>query len=121
GSQPWQEQAPRLKAVLDHVREAIALGDAAARTQAITELVRTADELAAAPQIIRDGVADKGFAEQSRPWLTAMEGWGRALQKTAAGLDAGNRGDTQTPALFAEAAALAATAASVPSIPGATR
>ncbi|NEK79553.1 MAG: beta-N-acetylglucosaminidase, partial [Xanthomonas perforans] len=35
GSQPWQEQAPRLKAVLDHVREAIALGDTAARTQAI--------------------------------------------------------------------------------------
>ncbi|UXA71322.1 beta-N-acetylglucosaminidase domain-containing protein [Xanthomonas prunicola] len=121
GSQPWQEQAPRLKAVLDHVREAIALGDAAARTQAITELARTADEMAAAPQIIREGVADKGFAEQSRPWLIAMEGWGGALQKTAAGLDAANRGDTEAPALFAEAAARAAVAAAVPSIPGATR
>ncbi|WP_372359183.1 beta-N-acetylglucosaminidase domain-containing protein [Xanthomonas axonopodis] len=121
GSQPWQEQAPRLKAVLDHVREAIALGDAATRTQAIAELARAADELAAAPQIIRDGVADKGFAEQSRPWLEAMEDWGQALQKTAAGLDAANRGHTQAPALFVEAAAIAAVASQIPTIPGATR
>lgn len=121
GSQPWQEQAPRLKAVLDHVRDAIALGDAAARTQAMTELARTADELAAAPQIIRDGVVDKGFVDQSRPWLEAMEVWARALQQTAAGLDACNRGYTQASALFAQAAALAAAAAAVPSIPGATR
>ncbi|OCG98427.1 beta-N-acetylglucosaminidase domain-containing protein [Xanthomonas euvesicatoria] len=121
GSQPWQEQAPRLKAVLDHVREAIALGDAATRTEAIAELARAADELAAAPQIIRDGVADKGFAEQSRPWLEAMEDWGQALQKTAAGLDAANRGHMQAPALFAEAAAIAAVASQIPTIPGATR
>ncbi|WP_115563229.1 beta-N-acetylhexosaminidase family protein [Xanthomonas arboricola] len=121
GSQPWQEQAPRLKAVLDQVREAIALGDAAARSQAIATLARTADDIAAAPQIIRDGVADKGFAQQSRPWLDAMESWGRALQQTAAGLDAANRGDTAAPALFADAAAVAAKAAAVPSIPGATR
>ncbi len=121
GSQPWQEQAPRLKAVLDHVREAIALGDAATRTQVIAELARAADELAAAPQIIRNGVADKGFAEQSRPWLEAMEDWGQALQKTAAGLDAANRGHTQAPALFAEAAAIAAVASQIPTIPGATR
>ncbi|MEA9579623.1 beta-N-acetylglucosaminidase domain-containing protein [Xanthomonas nasturtii] len=121
GSQPWQEQAPRLKAVLDQVREAIALGDATARSQAIATLARTADDIAAAPQIIRGGVADKGFAEQSRPWLDAMESWGRALQQTAAGLDAANRGDTAAPALFADAAAVAAKAAAVPSIPGATR
>ncbi|WP_115554804.1 beta-N-acetylhexosaminidase family protein [Xanthomonas arboricola] len=121
GSQPWQEQAPRLKAVLDQVREAIALGDATARSQAIATLARTADDIAAAPQIIRDGVTYKGFAEQSRPWLDAMESWGRALQQTAAGLDAANRGDTAAPALFADAAAVAAKAAAVPSIPGATR
>ncbi|TQT30436.1 beta-N-acetylglucosaminidase, partial [Xanthomonas perforans] len=87
----------------------------------IAELARAADELAAAPQIIRDGVADKGFAEQSRPWLEAMEDWGQALQKTAAGLDAANRGHTQAPALFAEAAAIAAVASQIPTIPGATR
>ncbi|PPT48686.1 beta-N-acetylhexosaminidase family protein [Xanthomonas arboricola] len=121
GSQPWQEQAPRLKAVLDHVREAIALGDAAARSQAIAELARTADAFAAAPQTIRAGVADKGFAEQSRPWLEAMEGWGRALQQTAAGLDAANRGDAQAAVAFADAKRIAADAAAIPSIPGATR
>ncbi|WP_372392782.1 beta-N-acetylglucosaminidase domain-containing protein [Xanthomonas sp. NCPPB 3582] len=121
GSQPWQEQAPRLKAVLDQVREAIALGDATARSQAIATLARTADDIAAAPQLIRDGVADKGFAEQSRPWLEAMEGWGRALRQTAAGLEAANRGSTEAPALFADAAAVAARAAAIPSIPGATR
>ncbi|PPU39164.1 beta-N-acetylhexosaminidase family protein [Xanthomonas arboricola] len=121
GSQPWQEQAPRLKAVLDHVREAIALGDAAARSQAIAELARTAEAFAAAPQIIRTGVADKGFAEQSRPWLAAMEGWGRALQQTAAGLDAANRGDAQAAVAFADAKRIAGEAAAIPSIPGATR
>uniref|UniRef100_UPI003EB741EB beta-N-acetylhexosaminidase family protein n=1 Tax=Xanthomonas cucurbitae TaxID=56453 RepID=UPI003EB741EB len=121
GSQPWQEQAPRLKAVLDHVRETIALGDAAARSQAIAELARTADAFAAAPQSIRAGVADKGFAEQSRPWLEAMEGWGRALQQTAAGLDAANRGDAQAAVAFADAKRIAADAAAIPSIPGATR
>ncbi|MCC8556072.1 beta-N-acetylhexosaminidase family protein [Xanthomonas hortorum] len=121
GSQPWQEQAPRLKAVLDHVREAIALGDAAARSQAIAELARTADAFAAAPQIIRAGVADKGFADQSRPWLDAMEGWGRALQQTAAGLEAANRGDAQASMAFADAKRIAAEAAAIPSIPGATR
>ncbi|MFC7520470.1 beta-N-acetylglucosaminidase domain-containing protein [Xanthomonas populi] len=121
GSQPWQEQAPQLKAVLDHVREAIALGDAAARSQAITELARTADAFAAAPQIIRAGVADQGFAEQSRPWLEAMEGWGRALQQTATGLDAANRGDAQASVAFADAKQIAAEAAAIPSIPGTTR
>ncbi|NIK41629.1 hyaluronoglucosaminidase [Xanthomonas arboricola] len=121
GSQPWQEQAPRLKAVLDHVRETIALGDAAARSQAIAELARMADAFAAAPQIIRTGVADKGFAEQSRPWLEAMDGWGRALQQTAAGLDAANRGDAQASVAFADAKRIAAEAAAIVSIPGATR
>ncbi|PPU08342.1 beta-N-acetylhexosaminidase family protein [Xanthomonas arboricola] len=121
GSQPWQEQAPRLKAVLDQVRETIASGDAAARSQAIAELARTADVFAAAPQSIRAGVADKGFAEQSRPWLEAMEGWGRALQQTAAGLDAANRGDAQAAVAFADAKRIAADAAAIPSIPGATR
>ncbi|PPT67800.1 beta-N-acetylhexosaminidase family protein [Xanthomonas arboricola] len=121
GSQPWQEQAPRLKAVLDQVRETIASGDAAARSQAIAELARTADSFAAAPQSIRAGVVDKGFAEQSRPWLEAMEGWGRALQQTAAGLDAANRGDAQAAVAFADAKRIAAEAAAIPSIPGATR
>ncbi|QNH15326.1 beta-N-acetylglucosaminidase [Xanthomonas sp. SS] len=121
GSQPWQEQAPRLKAVLDRVREALAGGDADARGQALAELARSADEIAAAPAVIRAGVADPGFAEQSRPWLDAMQGWGRALQATAAGLQAANRGDAAASGLFADATRLAAEAAAIQSIPGATR
>ncbi|KAB7769159.1 beta-N-acetylglucosaminidase domain-containing protein [Xanthomonas maliensis] len=121
GSQPWQEQAPQLKAELDAVRDAIALGDGAARGQAIATLARRADAMAAAPQIIRDGVADKGFVAQSRPWLEAMQRWGQALQQTAAGLDAANRGSAEASQRFAEATRLAAEAAVIPSIPGATR
>ena len=121
GSQPWQEQAPRLKAVLDAVREGIAGGDAGARRRAIADLTRTADDLASAPDIIRAGVADSGFAAQARPWLTAMQLWGRALQQTAAGLGAADAGSTAAPRFFADATRLAAEAAAIPSIPGATR
>lgn len=121
GSQPWQEQAPRLKAFLDGVREAIALGDSASRSQAIASLRERADAIAGAPDIIRSGVVDPGFAEQSRPWLDAMQRWGRALQLTAAGLDAADRGNAAAPRYFADAGKLAAEAAAVQTIPGATR
>lgn len=121
GSQPWQQQAPRLKAELDRVRDAIAAGDDASRGKAIAELARTADDIAAAPAIIRAGVADPGFAEQSRPWLDAMQRWGRALQLTATGLDAANRGSAEAPRFFADAKQAAAEAAAIQSIPGATR
>lgn len=121
GSQPWQEQAPRLKAVLDRVREAIADGDAAARAEAIAELRETADAMAGAPDIIRSGTVDPGFAAQSAPWLDAMQRWGRALQLTAAGLDAADRGNGAAVRYFADAKRIAGEAAAVQSIPGATR
>ena len=121
GSQPWQEQAPRLKATLDAVRREIAGGDADARRRAIADLTRTAGDLATAPDIIRAGVADSGFAAQARPWLTAMQIWGRALQQSAAGLGAANDGSSAAMRFFADATRLAAEAAAVPSIPGATR
>ena len=121
GSQPWQEQAPRLKVTLDAVREAIANGDAAVRNQAILRLTATADDLAGASDIIRSGTVDPGFAEQSRPWLDALHLWGRALQLTAAGLDAADRGSTASPRYFAEAKRIAADAAAVRTVPGATR
>jgi len=69
GSQPWQEQAPRLKAVLDDVRFALADGDDGARRQAVAALAARADALAAAPDVIRAGVTDPGFAAQAAPWL----------------------------------------------------
>jgi len=121
GSQPWQEQAPRLKAVLDGVREALAGGDAAARREAIADLTARADEITNAPDIIRSGTIDPGFAAQSRPWLDAMQRWGRALQLTAAGLDAADHGSSAAGRYFADAKRLAAEAAAIQSIPGATR
>ena len=121
GSQPWQEQAPRLKAALDDVREALADGDQAARRQAIADLTKRADAIANAPDIIRSGTVDPGFAAQSRPWLDAMQRWGRALQLTAAGLDAADRGSSAAGRYFADAKRLAAEAAAIQSIPGATR
>ncbi len=121
GSQPWQEQAPVLKALLDRVREAIGDGDAAARRDAIADLTVHADAIAGAPDVIRSGTVDPGFAEQSRPWLDAMQLWGRALQLTAAGLDAATTGSTAAPRYFAEARRIAAQAAAVQTIKGATR
>ena len=121
GSQPWQEQAPRLKALLDHVREALANGDESERREALTALRRKADAIADAPDTIRAGVVDPGFAEQSRPWLEAMQLWGRALNLTADGLDAADRGNPAATRYFADARRIAAQAAAVQSIPGAVR
>ncbi|MET3825894.1 hyaluronoglucosaminidase [Sphingomonas sp. PvP055] len=121
GSQPWQEQAPRLKATLDAVREAIASGDQTARHKAIATLTTQADALTNAPDAIRAGVVDPSFAQQARPWLDAMQLWGRALQLTAAGLDAAESGNTAASRYFTDAGTLAAQAAAVQSIPGATR
>lgn len=121
GTQPWQPQAPRLKAELDAVRDALARGDAAERRAALATLATTADELADAPDIIRSGVADPAFAAQSAPWLDAMRLWGRALRLSAAGLSAAEQGRDAAPRYFAEAKRLAAEAAAIQSIPGATR
>ncbi|KQM66225.1 MULTISPECIES: beta-N-acetylhexosaminidase family protein [unclassified Sphingomonas] len=121
GTQPWQEQAPRLRMLFDHVRDAIANGDAAARERAIADLAERADDLANAPDIIRAGTIDPAFAAQSRPWLDAMQLWGRALQLTAAGLHAADRGSATAPRYFADAREIAGKAAAIPSIPGATR
>ncbi len=121
GSQPWQEQAPRLKAALDSVREALADGDAAVRRRAIADLTRQADAITNAPDIIRSGTIDPGFAAQSRPWLDAMQLWGRALQLTAAGLDSADRGSSAASRYFADAKRLAVEAAAIKTIAGATR
>lgn len=121
GSQPWQEQAPKLKALLDHVREALANGDAGERRAALAELHAKADALADAPDTIRAGVVDPAFAEQAAPWLEAMHLWGRALGQTAAGLDAAEQGNAAATRYFADAKRIAAQAAAVQSIKGAVR
>ncbi|WP_342657468.1 hypothetical protein NPJ82_11670 [Sphingomonas sp. NY01] len=50
-----------------------------------------------------------------------MQRWGRALQLTAAGLDAADRGNGAAVRYFADAKRIAGEAAAVQSIPGATR
>lgn len=119
GSQPWQPQAPRLKEILDHVREAITVNNNAEK--AIADLQRTAAEFTNVPDIIRAGVVDTAFAQEARPWLEAMQLWGRALQLTAAGLDAANHGSAAADRYFANAKKLAAEAKAIQSIKGATR
>lgn len=121
GTQPWQDQSPRLKELFDRVRYTIAHGDADARRRVIAELTERAQAFANAPDIIRAGGVDAGFVAQARPWLDAMQLWGRALQLTAAGLDAADRESASADRYFASARALAAEAAAVQSIPGATR
>lgn len=121
GSQPWQEQAPALKAVLDRVRDALAGGDSDMRREALAALIADSDDFARAPDLIRAGVVDPGFVAQSRPWLDAMQLWGRALQLTAAGLDAADRQAPAAAGDFAEAQRLAAQASAMRTIKGATR
>nr|AGU10953.1 beta-N-acetylglucosaminidase [uncultured organism] len=125
GSHPWQPQAPRLKALIDRTRDALASGDAAARTDALNSLAAAAEELATAPDLIRAGVIVPGFVAESRPWLDATEYWGRALKLTVHGLIValdGTPGARDTAnRLFVEAQRLAGQAEAINSIPGAVR
>ena len=122
GSQPWQPQAPRLKGRLDAVREALAVGDPKTRQLALDKLQREASEFASAPDIIQAGTVDPAFVQQARPWLDAMRLWGRALQLSAAGLEAANSGrPAAARRYFATAKQLAAEATAIQTIPGVTR
>ncbi|TWV93349.1 beta-N-acetylhexosaminidase family protein [Chitinophaga pinensis] len=121
GSQPWQVQAPKLKVMLDGVRDAIANGNDDTRHRAITDLIQYAAAFAGAPDIIRSGTVDTAFAQEARPWLDAMQLWGKALQLTAAGLQAADHGSIAAERYFANAKRFAAQAAAIRSIPGATR
>ncbi|MBP2157920.1 MULTISPECIES: beta-N-acetylglucosaminidase domain-containing protein [Asticcacaulis] len=122
GTHPWQAQAPRLKALIDHTRDALAVGAAAERDEALARLAAEADDLAAAPDLIRAGVVVPGFAAEAKPWLDATELWGRALALTVSGLRAAlDDSDATATRLFAEAETLARRAEAINSIPGAVR
>ena len=122
GTHPWQPQAPRLRALIDQTRDALAAGSKAERDVALARLAAVADDLAAAPDLIRAGVVVPGLAAEAKPWLDATELWGRALGLTVSGLRAAldDSGDTAT-RLFAEAETLARRAEAINSIPGAVR
>lgn len=119
GNQPWQTQAPQLRAAINRVRDALAGTDMAERQAALSALSQWADDLSNAPDRIRAGVTDKGFVEEAAPWLTATALWGKALRLTVDGLRAA---DAQTAAdRFTAAQGLAAEASKLRTIPGATR
>jgi len=122
GGQPWQPQAPHLKALIGRVRDALASGNATEQRDALKALSAEADDLANAPDLIRAGVTVPGFVDEAKPWLDATALWGRSLQLTTGGLEAAldGHGDTAQ-RLFAEADALAKQAEAVTSIPGAVR
>ncbi|WP_295969020.1 beta-N-acetylglucosaminidase domain-containing protein [uncultured Xanthomonas sp.] len=121
GHLPWQPQAPRLKALIDAARDALADGDPAARSAALAALGRAADDLVAAPQRIRAGTTTGAFVAEAAPWLDATALWGRALRLSVDGLNQALAGDPAAGQAFATAGQLAAQAAAIPSIPGATR
>ncbi|GII91299.1 beta-N-acetylglucosaminidase domain-containing protein [Sinosporangium siamense] len=52
-----------------------------------------AERLAAAPEIIRRGVADEAFLSEAKAWLDAAELWARAMLKAHDALDAVSAGD----------------------------
>ncbi|HLM63866.1 MAG TPA: beta-N-acetylglucosaminidase domain-containing protein, partial [Acidimicrobiales bacterium] len=114
-----QDQAPALAAQLATFRAAWGAGD---RAGAIAGLRPHAERLAAAPERIRTGVTDPGFAADAGPWLDATALWGAALVATLDGLDARLDGDPGTAdARFTEADVLVARAQSITTIAGETR
>ena len=121
GHLPWQPQAPKLKALIDTARDALADSDPQAIARSLGELGEAADARAAAPDRIRAGVVVPGFVRETGPWLDAAQLWGRALRLTVDGLTAARAGQPGAARYFAEAAELTKKAAAIRSIPGATR
>ncbi|WHU03991.1 beta-N-acetylglucosaminidase domain-containing protein [Sphingomonas sp. NIBR02145] len=121
GHLPWQPQAPKLRALIDTARDALADNDPHAIETALIDLGEAADALAAAPDRIRAGVVVPGFVHETGPWLDAAQLWGRALRLTVDGLAAARAGQPGAARYFAEATELTKKAAAIRSIAGATR
>jgi hyaluronoglucosaminidase len=114
-----QPQAPALAAQLDAFRTAWDGGD---RQAAIDGLRPYADQIAAAPELIRANVTDPGFVADCGPWLDATVLWGQALVAALDGLAADLAGDTAgATAARARADDLVAQASVIRTIPGETR
>ncbi|WP_407468129.1 beta-N-acetylglucosaminidase domain-containing protein [Xanthomonas campestris] len=122
GHLPWQPQAPRLKALVDDARDALASGDQAAITPALHALGNAADALAAAPAQIRAGSTTQAFVREADPWLTAAQLWGQSLRRSVDGVSAALAANPQAASQqFDAAKQLAEQAAAIQSMPGATR
>ncbi|MEU8567376.1 beta-N-acetylglucosaminidase domain-containing protein [Streptomyces pathocidini] len=119
GEHPWQPQAPELARRLTDFEAAWEAED---KARAVRELRPYAKLLAAAPEQIRDGVEDKGFAADSEPWLKALDLWAKALLLTLDGLDARlEHNEERSSQLFAKADELTKEAEKIQTIPGETR
>lgn len=113
-----QSQAPVLAERLAAFEATSASSD---RAGAIAALRPYADLLAGAPATIRAQVPDQGFLGDCRPWLDALDLWGRAFVARLDGLQAEVDGDQATAGTkFAEVATLAAQARAIHTIEGET-
>lgn len=92
GDTPWQPQAPELAA---KVAEFWKKWDGGDRADAVKELRSHARAIEGAPDVIRGGSVQKGFAVDAEPWLKATELWGAAMVKTLDALAAREDGDEE--------------------------
>ncbi|ADD42134.1 protein O-GlcNAcase [Stackebrandtia nassauensis] len=87
-----QEPAPELAAALDAFWEAWDAGDHDAAAERFDAVLA---DLAAAPDVIREGAADPAFAEQARAWLDAAELWVSAMRHSLTGMVREVNGDPE--------------------------
>ncbi|MDI3422171.1 beta-N-acetylglucosaminidase domain-containing protein [Streptomyces luteolus] len=111
GSTPWQPQAPELA---QRVTEFWKAWDEGNHTEALKRLRAYATAIEGAPDTIRGGAVQQGFAVDAAPWLDATELWGKATVKMVDALAARQDGDEEAAdRLLAESADLRQRAESV--------
>ncbi|SMD25275.1 beta-N-acetylhexosaminidase family protein [Kibdelosporangium aridum] len=107
GPQPWQPQAPALRARIDGNPD---------------ELRRYVRQMIEAPATIRATVTDKAFLDDAANWLDATELWARAMSSGLDTLDAITAGDRAAAAAARQQMdALASAAGKIRSVPGENR
>ncbi len=118
---PWQPQSPGLRAKIAKFDKAFT-GTTEQKHAAVAELREYQKVLAGASERIRAHVAEKGFLEESKPWLDALALWGKAFGRSLDGIEANLDGNgEQAKGHFSAAGALAQKAAAITTIPGTTR
>ncbi|WP_129788583.1 beta-N-acetylhexosaminidase family protein [Promicromonospora panici] len=115
GDAPWLPQAPALAREIDEFWAVWNTGD---RQAAIDGFRPVADDVAAAPGLIRAGVPDPIFQADVAPWLLATDRWSAALTTSLDAAEASAAGDEETAAaLFQRAEAQIQEAGLIPGDP----
>jgi hyaluronoglucosaminidase len=118
GPQPWQPQAPALRARVEAFWPAYQAGD----RHAIGDLRRYVRRLVEAPATIRATVDDRGFLDDAANWLAATDLWTRAMSSGLDTLAAIRSGDERDAAAArARMDSLADRAGQIWSVPGENR